>query len=210
MNQRTPAVRYAPCTVTNTVSTPRMTVKIFSSKVSINPPMLHVFCTDADAETKLKLPPSEETELKRVSGHVCAIMTRARRREQTALEESQRKNVPNALDISPVVLVTPVKVSNRQRRRTRQKEKIQKALEPWSNEFLAEQQSTNTDLVQVHTWLESGNKPAWEYVRGDSPSLKAYWQQLDSLQIIAGVLHRKVELLNGPEPVCQLLLPRSL
>ena len=50
-------------------------------------------------------------------------------------------------------------------------------------------------------------KPKWEDMRGESPALKTYWQQFESIKIIAGVLYR---VLDMSEQDRQLLLPRSL
>ena len=47
-------------------------------------------------------------------------------------------------------------------------------------------------------------------MQGESPDIKAYWQQFESRKIISGVMYREVELLNMPEPVHQLFLPKLL
>ena len=81
---------------------------------------------------------------------------------------------------------------------------------PWTSDSLSEQQATDPDLLTLREWLEGGFKPAWEDVRGDSPSLKVYWQQFKFLECMKGVIYRRIELVNVPEAVRQLLLPKSL
>ena len=44
-------------------------------------------------------------------------------------------------------------------------------------------------------------------MRGESPDLKAYWQQFESIKLISGVLYRVVD---EPEPIRQHRLPRPL
>jgi len=66
-----------------------------------------------------------------------------------------------------------------------------------------------SDLVQP--CRENDSKPDWNAIRAQSPALKAYWHQLDSLKIINGILYRQLEPLNESDIIVkQLLLPRSL
>ena len=59
----------------------------------------------------------------------------------------------------------------------------------------------------MKTWLSTVTKPHWEDIRGYSPTVKAYFQQLDSLVLSEGVIYRQQESLGGHECVCQLMLP---
>ena len=97
--------------------------------------------------------------------------------------------------------------SRRKRRKMQRGERIHRVLEPWTSEFLAQQQLTDPDLLSVRMWVEGEAKPKWEDIRGESPALKTYWQQFESIKIIDGVLYR---VLDTPEQDRQLLLPRSL
>ena len=78
-------------------------------------------------------------------------------------------------------------------RRKAQGERIQHALESWSNEFLADRQGDDPDLAAVREWMGEGVRPIWEDVWGSSSSLKAYWKQCESLGMVDGVLYRTTE-----------------
>jgi len=55
------------------------------------------------------------------------------------------------------------------------------------------------------------DRPDWNTVRAQSPALKAYWHQWDSLRMIDGILYRQLEPLTGADiTIRQLLLPRAL
>ena len=90
-----------------------------------------------------------------------------------------------------------------------QGEQIQRALKPWSKDFLSAQQVADTNLAHVWRWLADG-KPEWDAVRGLGPSSKAYWQQFKFLRMEDGVVYRVMELLRDMEGARQLLLPSSL
>ena len=76
---------------------------------------------------------------------------------------------------------------------------VQKALEPWTPEFLREKQSEDTDLLQIQQWIENDSKPHWDNIRGESPTLKAYYQQWEFLILKNGVLYRRFEQINKQE-----------
>ena len=135
-------------------------------------------------------------------------MTRARKMKQDTQDiTNSSMNTPQA-PVDPVrPEAEPPAESRRKRRKLQQGERIQAVLEPWTSEFLAEQQSADSNILPVHVWLESGAKPQWEDMRGESPDLKAHWQQFDSFKLLSGIIYR---VLDSPEQTRQLLLPRSL
>ena len=74
---------------------------------------------------------------------------------------------------------------------------MQKAFEPWTPDFLRKKQSEDTDLLQIQQWMEIDSKPLWDDVRGESPTVKAYYQQWESLALNNGVLYRRFEQLTN-------------
>jgi len=61
----------------------------------------------------------------------------------------------------------------------------------------------------IHT--TAGKLPDWNTVRSQSPTLKAYWHQWESLKLADGILYRQLEPAHTADaPVKQLLLPRAL
>ena len=87
---------------------------------------------------------------------------------------------------------------------------VQRWLEPWTVDFLREKQLQDADLCKVIQWVELAKKPHWEDIQGESPTLKAYYQQWDSLFLKNGVQYRHLEQLSKSEVPDQLLLPRAL
>jgi len=76
---------------------------------------------------------------------------------------------------------------------------------------LRHKQEEDSDIKSVIQWLTTDGKPDWNTVRAQSPGLKAYWHQWDSLKIINRVLYRQLEpLIESDIIVKQLLLPGSL
>jgi hypothetical protein len=72
-------------------------------------------------------------------------------------------------------------------------------------------QQGDNDLVQVRSWkLGDVERPSWSEMRGCSPSLKAYWQQNDSIILRNGILYRSFVFGGGRPDVLQFLAPRSL
>src|SRR5207245_1717819 len=75
---------------------------------------------------------------------------------------------------------------------------------------LADQQGADPDLAELKVWIQNGHRPSWEEVRGQSPSLKAYWQQFDSFFERDGVIRRRLEQRNSREDVSeQILVPMA-
>jgi len=78
-------------------------------------------------------------------------------------------------------------------------------------DLLRQKQEEDNDIKSVIQWLKNNSKPDWNTVRAQSPALKTYWHQLDSLKIIDVILYRQLEPLNESVIIVkQLLLPRSL
>src|SRR6266496_149217 len=102
-------------------------------------------------------------------------------------------------------------VSRRDKRKEKRNVRLQKELAAWSNDFLADKQSTDKELAIVKTWLTEGKKPEWNTARSHSPCVKAYWQQYDSLILKDGVMYRQLETIKPEsEVIRQLLLPQTL
>jgi len=60
----------------------------------------------------------------------------------------------------------------------------------WSSTFIPAEQSADDDLRQLKVWKAGEvDKSTWFEMRGRSLTLKAYWQQYDSIVIVNGVLH---------------------
>src|SRR6266496_2274890 len=101
--------------------------------------------------------------------------------------------------------------SRRDKRKEKRNVRLQKELAAWSNDFLADKQSTDKELAIVKIWLTEGKKPEWNTARSHSPCVKAYWQQYDSLILKDGVMYRQLETIKPEsEVIRQLLLPQSL
>ena len=75
---------------------------------------------------------------------------------------------------------------------------MNQSLETWTPAFLTEKQGEDSDLELVKSWLESSAPPDWNEIRGESPSLKAYQKQFDSLILKKGVIYRRLESLFDP------------
>ena len=87
---------------------------------------------------------------------------------------------------------------------------VQQSLDPWTPTFVAERQAEDPDLGQVQDWLRTQSVPEWDDLRGQSPSLKAYYKQLDSLYLKNDVIYRRLEPTVNQVGPDQLLLPRTL
>jgi len=84
-------------------------------------------------------------------------------------------------------------------------------MEIWTPDLLRQRKDEDHDIKLVIQWLTDNSKPDWNNVRAQSPALKAYWHQWDSLKIIDGILCRQLEPLNEADKIVrQLLLPQSL
>jgi hypothetical protein len=76
---------------------------------------------------------------------------------------------------------------------------------------LASEQLADDDLRQLNEWKTGGiDKPTWFEMRGRSPTLKAYWQQYDSIVIVNDVLYRQFHRGRALPDSLQLLVPKSL
>ena len=74
---------------------------------------------------------------------------------------------------------------------------IEQSLKPWTPSFLAEKQKEDRDLALVHSWLNTSSPPDWNDIRGESPSVKAYLKQFNSLILKEGVIYRRLEPLSN-------------
>ena len=85
-------------------------------------------------------------------------------------------------------------------------------LEPtWTAEFLQSQQQNDSDLkVIIGLKKTCINRPTWEDVSPQSPSVKALWSQWDRLELKDSVLFRRWESDDGRQIINQLILPKSL
>ena len=131
----------AECIVTNMLQT-RMTSQISPNTATVNQ--------------------SAETGLKKMDGFTCHVMTRARKRKQDVQELiTSTSDVTTFLipDGMTAQAVEPPAESRRKRRRLQQGERIRNVLEPWTGDFLVEQQSADPNfLPSVRAWLEGGMK----------------------------------------------------
>ena len=75
---------------------------------------------------------------------------------------------------------------------------------------LQRDQSQDPVISQVQTWVETGQRPAWNAVSALDPETKALYSQWTSLSIRDGLLHRRWQTPNGHREVFQLLVPRQL
>jgi len=88
---------------------------------------------------------------------------------------------------------------------------VEEKMEVWTPALLRQRQEEDHDIKSVIQWLTSNDKPDWNTVRAQSPALKAYWHQWDSLRMIDGILYRQLEPLTEADiTIRQLLLPRAL
>ena len=91
----------------------------------------------------------------------------------------------------------PTPSRRRARRRARREDTTQEAFQQWGSEFLTTKQDEDRDLIVVKMWLSDGMKTSWDDIRGYSPTVKAYFQQMESLVLIGGVIYRQKESLGG-------------
>ena len=146
---------------------------------------------------------------------VGAVLTRAQRRlAQGGAQESETMPSPpiglgdDAAETSTDRTGCGRRANRRRRRSIAANDRISVQ---WTTAFIAESQSKDTDIGQLKQWIETGNgRPAWDEVRGESPDLKSYWQQWDSLVLQDGIVYRQLEESSGKEPCRQLLVPRLL
>jgi len=85
---------------------------------------------------------------------------------------------------------------------------VEERMEIWTPDLLRLKQAADLDINTVIQWLTHDSKPDWNTLRSQSPALKAYWHQWDSLQLIEGILYRQLEPLNAVDIIVkQFLLP---
>jgi len=105
-----------------------------------------------------------------------------------------------------------VRPSGRQaNRRARAHTRVEERMEVWTPAILRQRQEEDHDIKSVIQWMTHNDKPDWNTVRAQSPALKVYWHQWDSLCMICGILYRQLEpLTEANTTIRQLLLPRVL
>ena len=113
-------------------------------------------------------------------------MTRARSRRQG---KSPQSDPPDPGTVGPSL---GTETPRRRRRKDRHDANVQKSLEPWTPTFLSNKQSEDPDLCKLRGCILSDNQPSWDNIWGESPSLKAYHKQWDSLVLKNGVLYRRL------------------
>jgi hypothetical protein len=79
----------------------------------------------------------------------------------------------------------------------------------YSNEKLAECQLEDADLGKVIQWLRMDGKPSRDEVAAESPAARQLWLMWDQLKLVAGVLFRTFECVDGVT-YDQLVVPWSL
>ena len=70
--------------------------------------------------------------------------------------------------------------NNRKQRGAGRAKEVQARIdkEGWTPEFLAAMQGADVDIGALKSWMSGeAERPDWDTVRGESPSLKAYWNQ---------------------------------
>jgi len=65
---------------------------------------------------------------------------------------------------------------------------VEEKMEIWTPDLLRKRQDEDHDIKAVILWLTKNSKPNSNTVRAQSPALKAYWHQLESLKIKDGIL----------------------
>jgi len=87
---------------------------------------------------------------------------------------------------------------------------VAEGLQSWSPEFLAGKQAEDPDISPAMDWVAAGQRPPWQEVRSNSPSLCALWRQFESLVFRDGVLCRIFHKTDASLEFCQVILPASL
>ena len=149
------------------------------------------------------------------SGSIRAVQTRAQTRTQPAAVATQQDS-DEAEQVSPLSIGVPEgggSERRRKRRRAGRTKEIQTRLdqEGWTTEFLLSEQKADADIGPLRSWVAGeAERPDWDTVRAESPSLKAYWQQWGSFTIRDGLLYRALAGIKDQEESLQLMLPKSL
>ena len=138
--------------------------------------------------------------------------------EQNALEEaappsaqpsvSQRSDSSEVTSCAEMSQVTK-RVSKRSVSRTRVPE-FPKGCNNWSLEYIATCQKEDNDVSPVRQWVEAGQLPMWERVKGSSPYMRALFRQFDSLVLRDDVLYRVFVDRDSMPSHYQIVIPRKL
>jgi len=86
----------------------------------------------------------------------------------------------------PAVQPTPGLKAYRRRRLIGRVEK--RAAQVWTPEILTQKQKEDPELKRIVEWLTNGSRPDWNEVHGLSPPEKAYWNQVESLSLVNGLI----------------------
>jgi len=121
--------------------------------------------------------------------------------DQTATTAQLFREMYNTDRPTPAPDITPpqqrVRPSGRQaNRRARVNTRVEEKMEVWTPAIFRQRQEEDHDIKSVIQWMTHNDKPDWNTVRAQSPALKAYWHQWDSLCMIDGILYRQLEPLT--------------
>jgi len=106
---------------------------------------------------------------------------------------------------------TPKPSGRQANRRRRANARVEERMDIWTPDVIQRSQAEDHDIQSVIGWITNDNKPDWNIVRSQSPALKAYWHQWESLTLTNGILYCQLEPSQpADEIVKQLLLPRAL
>lgn len=83
------------------------------------------------------------------------------------------------------------------RRETRETEAKVSVVIPDQEWNWSVEQMKDNELMKAKRWIETGQKPEWEEVSGESAILKSFWSQLDMLALKNNILIRKFHLPFG-------------
>ena len=152
---------------------------------------------------------------KRVNGkhRVRSVQTRAQRKKT----ENRGGDSGEAISESGVMTDSVEAGSNRCRRRRRMTPL--QSIAPtawqaremgWTSDNLRNMQLRDNDIGPAIKWVECNERPPWPDVQGQSPMLRALWQQVESLVLFDGVLYRSFYDTNGIVSYYQLILPSEI
>ena len=146
------------------------------------------------------------------SSQVRVIQTRAQTRlQENTVRETEEDEVPVGADVSGDRPWSTLRRDRPRRGENRVVSEPASSQTEWTAGYLRDQQLKDVDLAQLRQWvIVEGVRPHWDVVRAASPSLKAYWQQWNSIVCINDVLYRRLEASEGRELSYQLILPQAL
>lgn len=82
--------------------------------------------------------------------------------------------------------------------------------EEWTAEKVRTAQQEDSDVGPLLKWKEENRqRPGWEEVSPESPTLKAMWVQWESLRVENGLLKRAWESADGRNVTMQLVVPKE-